>query len=295
MVMTLTSRNSTSTAYPEIGKLLDSMQYVNEFQSYPVAVRMVRHGRASVVSARVARLRERRDMPWMLLGAVIAVFVVFAVVYTRITPIGASPSSSIIWATSAGSLTISKLPPGGLPPPGPPRAVLSANYVTGGDPRFIRLLLGLGLALFTILTVSSSHGGCFRLALHSGWARQRSSRCFPRPSTLRGRSTTTTSRGSPVQCSCSQEWSCCRATSSPRPGLALGAGVCRCALRGAGRGDGVAAPPPAAGRRCRAVLVPDPLGRGARACRAVRGPRRMVVRSQRRTVRPAAAVHPIAS
>lgn len=115
------------------------------------------HGHASVVNARVARLRERRDMPWMLLGAVIAVFVVFAVVYTRITPIGASPDELSHLGYIRGIADHLQLPPAGQAERQQPPlyyllgAVLSK--LTGGDPRLIRLL-SVGLGVLTILTVS---------------------------------------------------------------------------------------------------------------------------------------------
>jgi 4-amino-4-deoxy-L-arabinose transferase-like glycosyltransferase len=108
------------------------------------------------VSARVARLRERRDMPWMLLGAVIAVFVVFAVVYTRITPIGASPDELSHLGYVRGIADHFQLPPAGQAERQQPPlyyllgAVLSK--FTGGDPRLIRLL-SVALGVLTILAV----------------------------------------------------------------------------------------------------------------------------------------------
>ncbi len=113
--------------------------------------------RASVVNARLARLRERRDTPWMLLGAVIAVFVVLAVVYTRITPIGASPDELSHLGYIRGIADHFQLPPAGQAERQQPPlyyllgAVLSR--LTGGDPRLIRLL-SVGLGVLTILTVS---------------------------------------------------------------------------------------------------------------------------------------------
>ncbi len=104
----------------------------------------------------MARLRERRDMPWMLLGAVIAVFVVFAVVYTRITPIGASPDELSHLGYIRGIADHFQLPPAGQAERQQPPlyyllgAVLSK--FTGGDPRLIRLL-SVGLGVLTILTV----------------------------------------------------------------------------------------------------------------------------------------------
>jgi 4-amino-4-deoxy-L-arabinose transferase-like glycosyltransferase len=106
--------------------------------------------------ARLGLLRERRHLQWMVLGAVIAVFAAFAIVYTRITPIGASPDELSHLGYINGIADHFQLPPAGQAERQQPPlyylmgAVLSK--ITGGDPHLIRLL-SVALGALTILTV----------------------------------------------------------------------------------------------------------------------------------------------
>jgi 4-amino-4-deoxy-L-arabinose transferase-like glycosyltransferase len=108
------------------------------------------------VIARLGLLRERRHLQWMVLGAVIAVFAAFAIVYTRITPIGASPDELSHLGYINGIADHFQLPPAGQAERQQPPlyylmgAVLSK--ITGGDPHLIRLL-SVALGALTILTV----------------------------------------------------------------------------------------------------------------------------------------------
>jgi 4-amino-4-deoxy-L-arabinose transferase-like glycosyltransferase len=90
------------------------------------------------------------------LGAVIAVFAGFAIVYTRITPIGASPDELSHLNYINGIAAHLRLPPAGEPErQQPPLYYLLGAVIsklTGGDPRLIRLL-SVALGMLTILTV----------------------------------------------------------------------------------------------------------------------------------------------
>ncbi|HUZ70807.1 MAG TPA: DUF2142 domain-containing protein [Candidatus Saccharimonadales bacterium] len=109
------------------------------------------------MSARVALLRHGRRIPWMVLGAVIALFVAFAIVYTRITPIGASPDELSHLGYIRGIADHLQLPPASQAErQQPPLYYLLGALLaklTGGDPRLIRLL-SVALGALTILTVS---------------------------------------------------------------------------------------------------------------------------------------------
>lgn len=115
-----------------------------------------RHGRAPPVSAGIALVRDRRRLPEVVLGVAIVTFVGFAVAYTRITPIGASPDELSHLSYISGIADHLQLPPAGQAERQQPPlyylmgAVLSR--VTGGDPRLIRLL-SVALGVLTILTV----------------------------------------------------------------------------------------------------------------------------------------------
>jgi len=105
----------------------------------------------------VALLRHGRRIPWMVLGAVIALFVAFAIVYTRITPIGASPDELSHLGYIRGIADHLQLPPASQAErQQPPLYYLLGALLaklTGGDPRLIRLL-SVALGALTILTVS---------------------------------------------------------------------------------------------------------------------------------------------
>jgi 4-amino-4-deoxy-L-arabinose transferase-like glycosyltransferase len=92
----------------------------------------------------------------VLLGGLIAVFAAFAVVYTRVTPIGASPDELSHLHYINGIADHLRLPPAGEPErQQPPLYYLMGAVVsklTGGDPRLIRLL-SVALGILTILTV----------------------------------------------------------------------------------------------------------------------------------------------
>jgi 4-amino-4-deoxy-L-arabinose transferase-like glycosyltransferase len=108
------------------------------------------------VSSAPVRIREDRRVVWIALGAVIVVFTAFAVVYTRITPIGASPDELSHLNYIGGIANHFQLPPAGQPERQQPPLyyLLGAllSLMTGGDPRLIRLL-SVALGVFTILTV----------------------------------------------------------------------------------------------------------------------------------------------
>jgi 4-amino-4-deoxy-L-arabinose transferase-like glycosyltransferase len=97
-----------------------------------------------------------RHFERVVLGAVIAVFAGFAIVYTRITPIGASPDELSHLHYISGIADHLRLPPAGEPErQQPPLYYLLGAVVsklTGGDPRLIRLL-SVALGMLTILTV----------------------------------------------------------------------------------------------------------------------------------------------
>lgn len=105
----------------------------------------------------MALLRHGRRIPWMVLGAVIALFVAFAIVYTRITPIGASPDELSHLGYIRGIADHLQLPPASQAErQQPPLYYLLGALLaklTGGDPRLIRLL-SVALGALTILTVS---------------------------------------------------------------------------------------------------------------------------------------------
>jgi 4-amino-4-deoxy-L-arabinose transferase-like glycosyltransferase len=94
--------------------------------------------------------------PERVLGAVVAVFASFAIVYTRITPIGASPDELSHLSYINGIADHLRLPPAGEPErQQPPLYYLLGAVIsklTGGDPRLIRLL-SVALGVLTILTV----------------------------------------------------------------------------------------------------------------------------------------------
>lgn len=108
------------------------------------------------MSARLAQLREERRLPWIVLGAVVVLFAAFAIVYTRITPIGASPDELSHLSYIRGIADNFQLPPAGQAErQQPPLYYLMGallSQVTGGDPRLIRLL-SVALGVLTILTV----------------------------------------------------------------------------------------------------------------------------------------------
>lgn len=108
----------------------------------------------SVSDAR-ARLRGR-GAERVLLAVVIAVFAGFAIAYTRITPIGASPDELSHLGYINGIADHLRLPPAGQAErQQPPLYYLLGAVVsklTGGDPRLIRLL-SVALGMLTILTV----------------------------------------------------------------------------------------------------------------------------------------------
>ena len=91
-----------------------------------------------------------------LLGAVIAVFAGFAIAYTRITPVGASPDELSHLNYINGIADHLRLPPAGEPErQQPPLYYLLGAVVSklsGGDPRLIRLL-SVALGVLTILSV----------------------------------------------------------------------------------------------------------------------------------------------
>lgn len=99
---------------------------------------------------------ERRRLDRWALGAVIAVFVAFAVAYTRLTPIGASPDELSHLHYMTGISDHLQLPPAGEPErQQPPLYYLlgaSVAKLTGDDARLIRLL-SVVLGVLTILTV----------------------------------------------------------------------------------------------------------------------------------------------
>jgi 4-amino-4-deoxy-L-arabinose transferase-like glycosyltransferase len=102
--------------------------------------------------ARGERLRVDR----MLLGTVVAVFAGFAVAYTRITPVGASPDELSHLHYINGIADHLRLPPAGEPErQQPPLYYLLGAIVaklSGDDPRLIRLV-SVVLGVLTILTV----------------------------------------------------------------------------------------------------------------------------------------------
>jgi 4-amino-4-deoxy-L-arabinose transferase-like glycosyltransferase len=102
----------------------------------------------------VAVARRRPDR-WAL-GAVIAVFIGFAVAYTRVTPVGASPDELSHLHYMTGISDHLRLPPAGEPErQQPPLYYLLGALVaklTGDDARLIRLV-SVVLGVLTILTV----------------------------------------------------------------------------------------------------------------------------------------------
>jgi 4-amino-4-deoxy-L-arabinose transferase-like glycosyltransferase len=103
----------------------------------------------------VQRLQGRRN-DRVLLGVLIAVFAGFAIAYTRITPIGASPDEISHLNYISGIADHARLPLASQPErQQPPLYYLlgaAVSKLTGGDPRLIRLL-SVVLGALTILTV----------------------------------------------------------------------------------------------------------------------------------------------
>jgi 4-amino-4-deoxy-L-arabinose transferase-like glycosyltransferase len=100
--------------------------------------------------------KQGRHPERIVLGALIAVFTGFAIAYTRITPIGASPDEVSHLSYINGIADHLRLPPAGEPErQQPPLYYLLGAVVsklTGGDPRLIRLL-SVALGALTILAV----------------------------------------------------------------------------------------------------------------------------------------------
>ena len=98
----------------------------------------------------------KSTVPGVLLGAVVAVFAGFAIAYTRITPVGASPDELSHLRYISGIADPLRLPPAGeAERQQPPLYYLMGAVIsklTGGDPRLIRLLSVL-LGVLTVLTV----------------------------------------------------------------------------------------------------------------------------------------------
>ena len=99
---------------------------------------------------------DRRHLERVLLGVVVALFAGFAVAYTRITPIGASPDELSHLHYINGIADHLRLPPAGEPErQQPPLYYLLGAIVaklTGDDARLIRML-SVVLGVLTILTV----------------------------------------------------------------------------------------------------------------------------------------------
>jgi 4-amino-4-deoxy-L-arabinose transferase-like glycosyltransferase len=102
------------------------------------------------------RALSRSTTPGILLGALVAVFAGFAVAYTRITPVGASPDELSHLRYINGIAEHLRLPPAGEPErQQPPLYYLMGALIsklTGGDPRLIRIL-SVVLGVLTVLTV----------------------------------------------------------------------------------------------------------------------------------------------
>jgi 4-amino-4-deoxy-L-arabinose transferase-like glycosyltransferase len=100
--------------------------------------------------------RNERRLDRVLLGALVAVFAGFAVAYTRITPLGASPDELSHLHYITGIADHARLPPAGEPErQQPPLYYLLGAIVaklTGDDARLIRLVSVL-LGVLTILTI----------------------------------------------------------------------------------------------------------------------------------------------
>ena len=105
--------------------------------------------------ASLVAVARRRPDRWAL-GAVVAVFVGFAVAYTRITPVGASPDELSHLHYINGIADHLRLPPAGEPErQQPPLYYLLGAIVaklSGDDARLIRLV-SVVLGVLTILTV----------------------------------------------------------------------------------------------------------------------------------------------
>ncbi len=103
-----------------------------------------------------ARAGRERHLDRALLGALVAVFAGFAIAYTRITPLGASPDELSHLHYITGIADHVRLPPAGEPErQQPPLYYLLGAIVaklTGDDARLIRLL-SVVLGVLTILTV----------------------------------------------------------------------------------------------------------------------------------------------
>jgi 4-amino-4-deoxy-L-arabinose transferase-like glycosyltransferase len=108
------------------------------------------------VTSPQALARSERHLERALLGALIAVFAGFAVAYTRITPLGASPDEVSHLHYITGIADHVRLPPAAEPErQQPPLYYLLGAIVaklTGDDARLIRLL-SVVLGVLTILTV----------------------------------------------------------------------------------------------------------------------------------------------
>ncbi len=100
--------------------------------------------------------RNQRRLDRVLLGALVAVFAGFAVAYTRITPLGASPDELSHLHYLTGIADHARLPPAGEPErQQPPLYYLLGAIVaklTGDDSRLIRLV-SVVLGVLTILTI----------------------------------------------------------------------------------------------------------------------------------------------
>jgi 4-amino-4-deoxy-L-arabinose transferase-like glycosyltransferase len=109
-----------------------------------------------VTAAAAPAAPHGRRVEQPLLGAVIAVFAGFAIAYTRITPVGASPDELSHLRYIGGIADHLSLPPAGEPErQQPPLYYLlgaGVSKLTGGDPRLIRLL-SVVLGVLTVLTV----------------------------------------------------------------------------------------------------------------------------------------------
>ena len=139
--------------FPEIGKLLDERRVRRRVPDLPVH----RLGPRRLTSrSRAVELARIRHLDRVMLGALIVIFAGFAIAYTRITPIGASPDELSHLHYITGISDHFRLPPAGEPErQQPPLYYLLGAVVaklTGDDPRLIRLL-SVALGVLTILTV----------------------------------------------------------------------------------------------------------------------------------------------
>ena len=195
--------------FPEIGKLLAGGEYVERVRA---ATRTPSGSGPTARPAPVTRLSVARGertarLIGSLLGAVIAVFAGFAVAYTRITPVGASPDELSHLHYINGIADHLRLPPAGEPErQQPPLYYLLGAIVaklTGDDPRLIRLLSVVARGAHDSHRLRWWRGASSRSGRRWPSEPRPWSRCSPRRSTWQERSTTTTSPGSPAPCSCS--------------------------------------------------------------------------------------------